>query len=922
MRNWTKFIVALLTVVSTSTWAQRNQWQPDSTAYMYFSKGDNPQQYRANRLSKIEVDQQKFKNNPGSIRWTLPPNSGSAILALDIGDVNLRDFNLYAVCSRNNSLNLLNSYINTASGSRYIISKVVNENFSGFYLPCTEWHQTGQYLAGTLNSAAQQAELEHVTSITFEAGNSSDETILWIDEIKAIQPRGPVCVINFNRYRDQADTTLTPYLLQNGIKANIDFNYFFAKNQVQETYNAVPFFSIGLGRIDSLVHQHGWSCNSHGTYYDQLPYLSPQNRQELFSLDSFINAGFDARWVFCIPKDNATPEIMKEIYDYGQFRSIRNQSQDIQNLPVSNPFDFRYFRPTSAIAGPNLYGTPLYLSEMKEYVDSCVKHKGLIVLDFGTIVDTPSTLYTDIETTMYSDATSLIEYVDSLGLPFLNFEEVWGDDTAYVPSLTASHDFFVLMGTQPEGLHVLRNDMLPPGNVPQLTILTAPQFGLATVSGDSIIYDANVACFDTDTLTYKLSNGTMSDTATVRIRRIASVFSGEKIYYCNPNRYAVELNVQGGVLPYTFLWSEGSTVDSLELNGGNTYIVTITDADGCLLIDSILLPNRVKPAPFVYNSIQCESEVPTCYVVSPVDTIKWYADSTGLTLLQTGGTTYLGIIDSTSTLYVSIDYGTCESDLVPVTITVEKPAVSISVESDTVACLGTTFKLRAVTDEGLLYQWKRNGAVFLNGTNAKLYTKTSGSYTVDVIRPFDTCTTVSDPVILLYPDSASIFTDSSFVVCIGDSTRLFTYSSSQFSYTWYKDGSLISNATNYEIWIVDSGSYSVQVTGPDSCSFISGVAWVSLVNCGVGLNEPNNLIGLQVYPVPASDFLYLKNVSGTFTNCRLNIYEPTGRLVQQRHIMQNSNRELLVDIRALTVGLYIAEIQSKEGSGRVRFLKQ
>lgn len=922
MKKFINTITVILTIVSLSTHAQRNQWQPDSTAYQYLSKGDNPRQFRSDRLSQIDVDAQRYKNNPGSIRWTLPPNSGSAVMTLDLGDMDLSDYNIYTVCSRNNTLNTLSCFVNTAAGGHYRLSTTVKENNAGFYLPCTEWHQLGQYLAGTFTSPVQVAELEHVQSITFEAANSADTTILWIDEIKMIRPRGPVCVINFNRYRDQADTSLTPYLLQQGIKANIDFNYYFASNQIEETYNAVHFFSIGLDRIDTLVHQYDWSCTSHGTYYDQLPFLSPQNRYELFSLDSFINAGFDARWVFCIPKDNVTPEILKEISDYGQFRAIRRQAQDIQNLPVTNPYDFHYFRPTSALAGPNLNGTPLYLPEMKEYVDSCVKHRGLIVLDFGTIVDTPSTLYTDVETTMYSDAVALIEYVDSLGLPFLNFEDIWGDDPAYVPSVTASDDFLVLNGTDAEGLHVTGNDMLPTGATAQITLLTMPVFGTAIVSGDSIIYDAGTTCFDADTLTYILSDGVISDTATVRIRRMSNVFAGTKTYYCSPNRYAIELNILGGQTPYSVLWSDGSTADSLELNGGNTYTVTITDALGCQLSDEITLPNRIKPAPYAYNSIQCGSGVPTCYVVSPVDTIKWYADSAGTTLLQTGGASYTGLIDSTTTLYVSVDYGNCESDLVPVTITIEQPDVSISVESDTVNCPGSVFNLVAVTDEGLLYQWKRNGVNVSNGNNAKLYTKIPGVYTVDVIRPADTCITVSPPVTLLSPDTATLFTDSLFEVCYGDSIRLFTFYSSDYTYVWYKDGAVIANDTTFEIWVSDSGMFEVQVTGPDTCSLITAPVWVSQIICNVGIQDVAATVNLQAWPIPVNDFLNLVTTSRIPSDSRMIIYDMAGRIVKQVPAEQNAKGEMMIDVRALSQGMYVLHLQSREGSGRIRFLKE
>ena len=83
--------------------AQRNQWQPDSTAYEYLSKGENAAAFRSNRLSEIAVDSLRFKNNPHSIRWTIPPNSGTAILTFNLGDRDLRNQSLYFVCSRNNS---------------------------------------------------------------------------------------------------------------------------------------------------------------------------------------------------------------------------------------------------------------------------------------------------------------------------------------------------------------------------------------------------------------------------------------------------------------------------------------------------------------------------------------------------------------------------------------------------------------------------------------------------------------------------------------------------------------------------------------------------------------------------------------------------------------------------------------------------
>lgn len=815
--------------------AQRNQWQPDASAYQYFSTGNNPAQFSADRLSKIELDPLRFKNNPGSIRWTLPPNSGTATLTLDVGNFDLRDYNIYLVCSRSNTTNRITSYVNTASGTRYSIGSVTRESDIGFNLPCTEWHQTGQFIAPTLTNPSQVAQLEHVVSVTFEASNSTETTVLWIDEIRIIRPRGPLAIINFNRYRDQADTSLTPYLLQKNITANIDFNYDFARTELLETYSAIPFRAIGLDRIDTLVNQYGWSCSSHGSFYDLLPFLSPQNRYRLFALDSFINKGFDARWVFAIPKDNVTPSIMKEINDYGQYRAIRRQGQNIQNLPVSDPWSLGFFRPTSAIAGPNLNGTPLLLSQMKFFVDSCIKHRGLIILDFGTIVYTPSTLYTDIETTMYSDAVGLIEYLDSLGIPFRNFEDVFGDDSSYTQSLTASDDYKVLSGIAAQGVQVVANDQIPSGSQAQISLLSQAQYGTVSVSGDSLIYTPGSTCFQTDLFSYVLSNGSLSDTAVVRIIRSKLEFAGQKTSWCSPNRYAVKAVVQGGLMPYSYLWSNGSTADSLQLNGGFTYTLTVTDQQGCPVVKSINLPNRVRPVPKVNNSVQCGPGVPTCSVVTESGTVNWYADSSFTNLLQQGGSTYNGVINATTKLFVSVNYGGCASNLVPVTVKVVKPAVTVSVESDTVACDQQLLVLRAITEPGLLYQWNRDGAPIpnvMNSTNAKLTTGVPGRYNVTVTRPEDNCVTVSGSYNFIQPDSSLIFADTALVVCPGDSLRLYTYNSNSFSYVWKRNGVVIPGAVSYAIWVKDTGFYEVNIQGPNSCALVPVAVRVDYAGCG------------------------------------------------------------------------------------------
>ena len=50
---------------------------------------------------------------------------------------------------------------------------------------------------------------------------------------------------------------------------------------------------------------------------------------------------------------------------------------------------------------------------------------------------------------------------------------------------------------------------------------------------------------------------------------------------------AVTTSVSNGIFPYTYLWSQGGTTEAITGLGAGVYSVTVTDANGCMAIDTV-----------------------------------------------------------------------------------------------------------------------------------------------------------------------------------------------------------------------------------------------------------------------------------------------------------------------------------------------
>lgn len=557
MNKKTFLVFSLMLALASRTAQAQNYWSPDSTAFRYLSRGDNLQQWQASSGTRVEVDTTVASPTRGAIKWTIPPQTIDATLELSLIDIDLRGQVLYTVCRRNNNAAPFTVTLFTSAEKGFRLHQPVYADQGGKHLPVTHWQQRGTTISWTPVGGAKPEDLAHARFLRFRASLAEVEQVLWIAEVKHTAPRGPAAIIHFNHYRDSADSLLTPWLLAEGFRANIDFTYEMARTELQERRGESGIWTryVGLARINELVRNYDWSTTHHGTVYKILPTLSPEDRQQVYELAPFQQAGFEARWCFSIPSDEITPELYAELLALKRFPTIRRQGDRRPNeLPLDEPQQLRFFRPTSVSAGPNVTGTPRTLAQMKAEIDEAFAIKGLLIFDFGAIVTQPSPSYTGSEVTMLDEAQSIIRYADALGFPFLTFADLFTPAPNYRQLLSINHDY----APHKSGallIPVLKNDLGPRGDSLRVIAVSTPRYGEASITADqqSVRYSLASKSAQDDRFYYVASNGVERDTAWVFVmaQKPSEVEENEppRVYalaqsYPNPFQNSAQINYE------------------------------------------------------------------------------------------------------------------------------------------------------------------------------------------------------------------------------------------------------------------------------------------------------------------------------------------------------------------------------------------
>ncbi|MFH1320024.1 MAG: PKD domain-containing protein [Bacteroidota bacterium] len=350
-----------------------------------------------------------------------------------------------------------------------------------------------------------------------------------------------------------------------------------------------------------------------------------------------------------------------------------------------------------------------------------------------------------------------------------------------------------------------------------------------------------------------------SVTVTEPLPVAASITSSTNVACYGGNDGSATVSATGGTGTYTYQWDDASlqtTDTAINLITG-TYIVTVTDTNGCSAIDSVTItePDALSITSEVSTGITCNGSVDGTITITAsggtstlnysIDSGSSYPNTTGIFTGLAAGSYDIVIQDSINT--------TCTLNGNTITIT-EPSALSIISETSTdIICNGLsegTITIVAGGGTGTLNYSIDGGSTYSNTTG--IFTGLgAGSYDIVIQDSNNTnCTLSGSAISITEPAALSLTTGSVDATCgssDGSASITVTGGTGSYTYLWNDPGTqTTSTATG-----IAAGNYSVTVTDANSCT---GNATASV-----------NDAGAPVVTVTASDATCAGSCDGSAT---------------------------------------------------------
>lgn len=381
----------------------------------------------------------------------------------------------------------------------------------------------------------------------------------------------------------------------------------------------------------------------------------------------------------------------------------------------------------------------------------------------------------------------------------------------------------------------------------------------------------------------------------------------------------ISATASGGTGTYAYLWSTGSTMQSITVPGG-TYTVTASDGV-CSATDTVVIAMPFKPtSAFNLSSSNCMNYSIHFYDQSTtpggiLDSWQWDFGDGSTGTIQNPVHYYAAPGSYPVTLIVGNTLG-CYDTLVQNVNINPPPTVAFAAPN---SCAGQTvaFTDQSVYGEGLNYwSWNFGDTTTSSAENPTHTYNSGGTYTVTLVAGDSLgCVDTAYRVIHIYP-LPSVYAGVDQTVCLGNSATLTASGGS--SYTWSPTGDTAStivvtpgSTTNYYLSLTDTNGcvgidvvsvvvnpLPVATAGPDQNICIGSSATLTAIGGTNYTWSPGGSNSSSVVVTPGSSTNYLVTVTdanGCTSNdsIRVNVNPlPTANVTPTVHICSGSSTTL------------------------------
>ena len=547
---------------------------------------------------------------------------------------------------------------------------------------------------------------------------------------------------------------------------------------------------------------------------------------------------------------------------------------------------------------------------------------------------------------------------------------LWSDGTttrtdAVTPANTTTYSVTATRGgcSATDSVKIVVNPGVPPtvtvtpttatyctGSTPVMLVASAtgatsfswsPATGLNNTTNDTVYAAPTGGGFGGTVYTVVVSNGSCSASATATVARSNSptgnittnlvgdtACTGANVILTGPNGGGVG----GG---YTYSWSNGPTTRRDTITGittGGMFVLVISNAAGCTRNDTVnvtVIPGTQPNLTLTPNgaAAYCSNTAGLVLTASGAVNYTW-SPATGLSG-TTGSTVTATPAGGPPTVYTVTGTdasGVCKATAT-VTVTASNPPAKANIAINDITgaplatdsfCAGTQVILRpgGFGGGGNTYSWNDGKT-----TRSDTVTITSAGWHIVTITNNAGCSTLDSIMTYLLPG-----VNAKFGYVINGNSVTFTDSTAgATSWNWNFGDSSSSTSQNPIHVYTYGGNHTVTlvVTGSGSSGCNTGSKQVVITTGTVGINDLTNTIHLSVMPNPATDNALVKfNLNEA--KAQLTLMNAVGQVVYSKTVYPSANNNYAenIELNKLSVGMYLIQIKSNQGSSSLKLIKE